>query len=136
MGVTDFTVKGKCSNCGQCCSGVLPLSRAEVERIKRYLTQNPVKEQRHNVMTGVDMTCPFRDERNRVCLIYPVRPDICVAFLCSYSPEDIQRTKMDFHENRAVVFMREEFFGNPEARKYRDAVVAEIMRMATGGAAE
>lgn len=29
----DYTVDGKCSGCGNCCSNVLPLADAEVKRI-------------------------------------------------------------------------------------------------------
>lgn len=136
MGITDFTIDGQCTSCGACCSGVLPLSRMEIARIKHYLTRYPVKEQRRNGLVGVDMTCPFRDERERKCLIYPVRPDICAEFMCNYTPEDIKRAKMDFHKERAAVFMREEFFGNHESRQYVDEVTAALFRMANGGFTE
>ena len=136
MSVIDFTMDGKCSNCGACCSGVLPLSRAEVERIKRYLTQHPVKEQWHNGRTGIDMTCPFRDERNRVCLIYPVRPDICASFVCNYTPEDLHRAKMDFHKSREVVFMRDAFFGANVGEEYRKVVLEMLTGIRNGGAEE
>lgn len=54
--ITDFTFNGKCSNCGQCCSNLLPLSDSEVKRIKQYIKKHNIKEQRHNAMIGVDMT--------------------------------------------------------------------------------
>ena len=57
--VTDFTVEGKCSNCGKCCSNTLPLSAGEVKTIKNYIKKHNIKEQRHNYMVGTDMTCPF-----------------------------------------------------------------------------
>lgn len=112
--IIDFTENGKCSNCGSCCSTMLPLSNEEVKRIKSYIKQHKIKEQRHNVMVGVDMTCPFRDERNRKCLIYPVRPAICRQFMCNHTKEDIMKAKFDFHKINRVVFMRAEFFGNKE----------------------
>ena len=112
--VTDFTVNGKCSNCGQCCSNCLPLSDAEVTRIKAYIKKHKIKEQRHNAMVGVDMTCPFRDERNRKCLIYEIRPDICRQFMCNHSHDIIMKAKLDIHKINRVVFMRSEFFGNKE----------------------
>lgn len=123
MGVIDFTINGECSSCGECCSGVLPLSRAEVDRIKRYITQNPVEEQWHMGRMGFDMTCPFRDERERVCLIYPVRPDICASFMCNHTPEDILRAKMDFHKSREVVFMRDMFFNRNIGDEYIKCVM-------------
>ena len=32
--VKNFTVNDKCSNCGQCCSNLLPMSEKEVKNIK------------------------------------------------------------------------------------------------------
>jgi hypothetical protein len=112
--VTDFTVEGKCSNCGKCCSNALPLSAGEVKTIKKYIKKHNIKEQRHNYRVGTDMTCPFRDEVNRKCLIYDVRPQICKQFVCNHTIEDIQKSKLDLHRINRVVFMRNEFFGNPE----------------------
>ena len=37
--VTDHTCNGKCSNCGQCCSDLLPLSEREVRDIKAYMKE-------------------------------------------------------------------------------------------------
>lgn len=34
---TDFTVNGKCSNCGECCSAVLPISNKELKHIESRL---------------------------------------------------------------------------------------------------
>lgn len=116
--VTDFTKDGKCSNCGQCCSNLLPLSAQEVNRIKAYIRKHGIKEQRHNVMMGYDMTCPFRDEANRKCLIYEIRPAICRQFMCNYKQEDLMRAKQAFHNINRVVFMRSEFFGNMEDEKF------------------
>lgn len=112
--VIDYTVNGKCSSCGQCCSNLLPLSDGEVKRIKEYIRKHNIKEQRHNGMVGVDMTCPFRDEANRKCLIYEIRPAICKQFMCNHSIEDIRKWKIDFHMKFKVVFMRNEFFGSRE----------------------
>lgn len=112
--ITDFTINSKCSNCGQCCSDLLPMSEFEVSRIKHFITKNNIKEQRHNSMMGVDMTCPFRDEATRKCLIYSVRPAICKQFVCNHTKEDIINAKIAFHKVNRVVFMRNEFYGNKE----------------------
>ena len=114
ISVTDFTVNGKCSSCGRCCSDLLPLSKNEVQTIKAYIQKHKIKEQRHNVAFGADLTCPFRDEANRKCLIYPIRPAICRSFMCNHTHEDIAKTKFDFHAKHDVVFMRKEFFGSDE----------------------
>ena len=112
--VIDFTVNGKCSSCGKCCSNLLPLSDREIKRIKTYVAKHHIKEQRHNVAVGVDMTCPFRDEANRKCLIYEIRPAICQQFMCNHTHEDIMKAKLDFHQINKPVFMRSVFFGNKE----------------------
>ena len=112
--VTDFTNNGKCSNCGQCCSNLLPLADGEVERIKRYIKKHKIKEQRHNAMVVVDMTCPFRDEANKKCLIYEIRPEICRQFMCNHTKADIMAWKLGFHKKFKFVFMRKEFYDNAE----------------------
>lgn len=65
-------------------------------------------------MVGVDMTCPFRDERNSKCLIYEIRPVICREFMCNHTHADIMKAKLDIHKINRPVFMRAEFFGNRE----------------------
>lgn len=112
--VIDKTLNGKCSNCGECCSDLLPLSDEEVIKIKKYIKKHHIKEQRHNFLQGVDLTCPFRDEANRKCLIYDIRPAICKQFMCNHTQEDIKKSKVDFHKQNRVVFMRNEFFNNSE----------------------
>lgn len=121
--VTDFTIEGKCSNCGKCCSNALPLSAGEIKIIKNYIKKHNIKEQRHNYMVGADMTCPFRDEVNKKCLIYRVRPQICKQFMCNHTIEDIKKSRLYFHETNRVVFMRNEFFGNPEDVKWFSTVI-------------
>ena len=44
-GVFDYTVAGHCSNCGSCCSNILPISPQEILRIKLYIKKNQIKEQ-------------------------------------------------------------------------------------------
>lgn len=123
MDITNFTVNGKCSNCGACCSNLLPLSDKEVQEIKRYVKKHNIKEQRHNAFSGYDMTCPFRDEVNKKCLIYPIRPAICRQFMCNHTIADIRKAKVDFHKINRIVFMRNEFFGNKEDKEYLSAVM-------------
>lgn len=112
--VKDFTQEGKCSNCGECCSNCLPLSEAEIQQIHKYIKKHNIKEQRHNFMVGTDMTCPFRDNAHRKCLIYEIRPAICREFMCNHTHDDIMKAKLDIHKINRVVFMRTEFFGNKE----------------------
>ena len=92
----------------------MQLSVGEIKTIKNYIKKHGIKEQRHNAMIGTDMTCPFRDDANKKCLIYKIRPQICRTFMCNHGKEDIMKSKLYFHRTNKVVFMRNEFFGNPE----------------------
>ena len=112
--VTNFTKNNKCSNCGQCCTDFLPLSSKEIKNIKHYIKVHNIKEQRHNVAAGIDITCPFRDEKNKKCLIYEVRPEICKRFICNDDKEKIFSNKRYFINKYNPVFMRSEFFNNSE----------------------
>lgn len=81
----DCTVNGECSNCGECCSNLLPMTRKEVDAIKRYVKRHGIKPQKHFAPTRnpmYDMVCPFRDNANRRCTIYDARPYICRVWSC------------------------------------------------------
>lgn len=112
-GVTDFTKDGECSSCGQCCSNFLPVSSKEVKEIKRYVKKHKITEQKHNFPATneiVDFTCPFRSEKERKCLIYEVRPLICMDFRCDKMKKEIQRNKDLMHKRYFVYDMRDTFF--------------------------
>lgn len=89
--VTDFTVNGKCSQCGGCCSRSLPLTDDEKESIKKFIKKKKVKP--HKLATNpllaqepIDFTCPFlrfNNDAEAWCSIYPVRPGVCKAFQCN-----------------------------------------------------
>ena len=127
-GVTDFTVDGKCSQCGQCCGDILPLRKDEVERIKRYVKNHNIKEYRHLANVGVDMTCPFRDDTLKKCTIYPVRPWICQQFLCNHTHEDIAKAKIDSMKFADIVFMRNTFFGCTQDVRYFNKLRKAILQ--------
>lgn len=87
-GVYDLTNNGKCSNCGNCCSNILPITKKEIIEIKKYIKEHDVKEQNHMTFVfstqSIDMVCPFCDINKELkCTIYPVRPSICKIFLCA-----------------------------------------------------
>lgn len=112
-GVYDFTKDGKCSQCGQCCGRYLPISEKELKEIKRYVKKHRIKPQRHlmpSVEPTLDLTCPLRNDSERKCMAYNVRPAICKFFRCDNSRKDIQATKREFHAKYRVVDMRKEIF--------------------------
>lgn len=63
-----------CQNCGGCC-GPVPASKKEIENINKYLKDNPkiLKQLKEPKV----LTCIFRNEEHKKCLIYPVRPLVC-----------------------------------------------------------
>ncbi len=65
-----------CKNCGACC-GIIPASPAEIKAIKEFLGRHP-GEKAHAVKNSMKhYKCPFRDDEQEKCVIYPVRPVLC-----------------------------------------------------------
>lgn len=113
-GVYDFTKDGKCSNCGNCCSNLLPISSKEIDTIRRYIKKHNIIEQRNRYPLAsltLDLTCPFRSEAEKGCLIYPVRPEICRSFQCNYKKEDLLKNRDLLEHRYYTVSMREVFYG-------------------------
>ena len=112
-GVCDFTKDGKCSQCGQCCANFLPMSEKELKTIKRYVKKHHIKPQKHLMPTvepTKDLTCTLRNDAERKCMAYEVRPQICRSFLCSNPKNGIWATKQEFHAKYRVVDMRKEIW--------------------------
>lgn len=113
-GVFDFTKDGKCSNCGQCCADLLPISEEEVRKIRAYIKRNNIKEQNHFLPTvlapSFDATCPFRSVAESKCVIYEVRPAICRDFQCDKPKKQIWADKDMYHGLYSARSMRATFF--------------------------
>lgn len=113
-GVFDYTKDGECSCCGECCADLLPVSDIEIRRIKKYMAKHGIKEQKHFVPYArptYDFTCPFRNNLERKCVIYEVRPAIYRDFRCDKPRKEIDADKALYHGKYAAVSMRETFFG-------------------------
>ena len=82
MPIIDFTIDGRCSNCGACCTEFIPLTEKEIKSIKQYIKDNNIKPYPLEGPDGIYCICPFRDRTNKCCQIYEVRPEICRSFLC------------------------------------------------------
>ena len=111
-GVHDYTKNGRCVGCGACCSSLLPLSDKDIKRIKTYMERNDIKERKRITPSAkpvIDLTCPFRDNVEKKCTIYPVRPDICRSFRCDRPSRGIA-CKMDVKTEYKVYDVREVFF--------------------------
>lgn len=116
MHIVDYTNNGVCSCCGQCCTNFLPMDYQEIDRIRRYI-------KKHNITattTAAPYTshisamfhCPFRDDVNRRCTIYPVRPRICKSFQCNKEKPVLleERTKAHLRSGGTEVDLRASFF--------------------------
>lgn len=113
-GTYNLTDNGKCTQCGNCCSRMLPMTDKEIAVIRRYIKKHNIKEFKHGIpLTNpvLDMTCPFlRTDRNtEKCAIYEVRPAICRCFLCS-EPNGALKHKELYEGIRKPVDVRREFF--------------------------
>lgn len=96
--VTDFTVCGKCSHCGQCCSNFLPLTESEKTRLQNLVKNKDVEVQHKSYNNTFIMMCPFlimNNETNKTyCSIYNDRPLICRLFKCNETRPKIPPIKM------------------------------------------
>lgn len=113
-GTYDLTDNGKCTQCGACCSNVLPMTEDEISVIHRYVKKHHIKEHRHILPLAeptLDMTCPFLDDSkpNEKCDIYEVRPSVCRDFICD--PKQRPPVDVEYGVKCKPVFVREEFFG-------------------------
>lgn len=118
FGGYDFSKGGKCSNCGNCCSNLLPVQPSEINRIKNYIKKHNIKEHRIALFANdaIDLTCPFRDEGERKCSIYKVRPLICRQYFChnvfsGKKTVDKELLQASTKEQFVVIDVRETFFG-------------------------
>lgn len=115
--VTDLTDHGKCTECGGCCSSLLPVAKSEIKAIRRYVRKHNIKPYTTKgpfANEVVDLTCPFldNDKLNHKCMIYEVRPFICKLFICSKTMTIMDAMKIkNYHANEDVelVNMRELF---------------------------
>ena len=113
-GTYNLTCKGKCTECGECCSNLLPMTDEEVEEIKKYVKRYNIKENKHFaplISQIIDMTCPFLDDSKSCekCKIYEVRPKICRDFICD--PKQRPKMNLEWGLKCKPVNVREEFYG-------------------------
>ncbi len=115
--VTNFTENGKCTECGQCCSSLLPIAASEIKAIRKYIRKHYIKPFVHKGPVAspmIDLTCPFLNDSkpNHKCMVYEVRPLICRIFICSKEMNLLDAMKIKNHfatEEVQLVNMREIF---------------------------
>ena len=110
-GVYNFTKDGKCVSCGNCCTALLPVTKEELKTIKRYIKRKHIKPIVHSVNVDIDLSCPFRNDNEKKCNIYEVRPTICRDFKCDKPQKMIDGTKEKYNsDNRFhIINMRSIF---------------------------
>lgn len=112
ISITNYTCNGKCSGCGQCCGDLLHLSKIEIKRIDSYVKKHKIKATPQNIIVSYDNTCPFRDNKQKKCKIYEVRPDICRVYKCDKSPEEAVKNRELTNKGKLLRSMRNLFFND------------------------
>ena len=100
--VTDNSICGHCSKCGECCTCFLPITQEELNQIQFYVLRNNIKPQKQMLIMQNRLTCPYYDSKK--CLIYEVRPIICKEFYCYKKPslESLQRYGQNLDKYKTV----------------------------------
>jgi hypothetical protein len=115
-GTYDLTDNGKCTECGQCCSNLLPMTEEEIRKIRKYIKKHNIKECTHGMgqfamlQPYIDMCCPFLDDSKKThkCTIYQQRPLVCRDFICC--PSERPAVSIEYAMSANVVNVRETFF--------------------------
>jgi len=86
------TINHKCSNCGECCSIIIPLTEKEVQVIKDYVKVHNIQPTNRINENNMNAKCCFLGEDN-MCKIYEVRPYVCRDFKCDHKDWRQRRVK-------------------------------------------
>lgn len=114
----NYTNHGECSNCGECCSDFLPLNKSEIKTIREYIKTHKVEN--HSVVNcfvQANAMCPFRNNKEKKCDIYEVRPYICRVFKCDTQPEQAEFARDEIEKVREVQSMKKLFFNDTSNEK-------------------
>lgn len=115
---TNYTCKGNCSGCGNCCGDILHLSKNEIKKIAKYVKQNKIEATSRNILIAYDNTCPFRDNKDKKCKIYEIRPEICRVYKCDKTPEEVYRNREFNNERKLPRSMRSLFYNDNSGAKW------------------
>lgn len=99
--IKNYSDKGNCSRCLQCCTDFIPLTSLDIIRIKAYISTHKVERNVcHDEKGNFIMLCPFVSDKG--CQIYSVRPEVCRGFNCWDSKEAIAKNKIKCTANAVV----------------------------------
>lgn len=100
----------ECKKCGKCCSNFLPLSKREIQELRKLAT----RENKRLLEKDWYSTCPFLNYQNK-CDIYENRPAICKGYTCYkfenhiFDKKFLKETK-EKNTDFKLVDLREEIF--------------------------
>lgn len=100
--ITDNSICGNCSKCGECCTNFLPVTQKEIDEMQKYVIKNNIRPQKQMLIMQNRLSCPYYDGKK--CLIYKARPLICKEFYC-YKKISIESAKRMLAEKRITVNM-------------------------------
>jgi Fe-S-cluster containining protein len=73
----NHCVGGHCSCCGGCCSDIFPVTKKELDTLRKFVRSHhykPHTQLKMGMTATYDMTCPFLNEEKK-CDIYDIRPE-------------------------------------------------------------
>lgn len=100
--ITDNSIYGNCSKCGECCTNFLPVTQKEINEIQKYVIENKIRPQTQILVMQNKLSCPYYNGKK--CLIYEVRPLICREFYC-YKKVNTESARKLMAEKRITVNM-------------------------------
>ena len=117
---------GNCSKCGNCCAAMIPITRQEEKRIKRYIKDKEIKPEPFQIGNNMNLQCCFYDRENKKCKIYEVRPNICRSFKCNKKESELNKEREENHKRaywnnitddkeRNITDMRLLFYNDPRS---------------------
>jgi len=111
-GEFDHTDHGKCTGCGECCADILPISEQDISTIRKYIEEHGIRMQGVSpaIKPETKFKCPFRNDSEKKCVIYEVRPAICRDFKCDNMAHGIAANPDMYKGRMHVISMRSVFF--------------------------
>lgn len=100
--ITDNSICGNCSKCGECCTNFLPVTQKEIDEIQKYVIKNNIRPQKQMLIMQNRLSCPYYNGKK--CLVYEARPLICKKFYC-YKKVDMESARKLTAEKRTTVNM-------------------------------
>lgn len=66
--ITDNSICGNCSKCGECCTNFLPVTQKEINEIQKYVIENKIRPQTQILVMQNRLSCPYYDGKKMFSL--------------------------------------------------------------------